>query len=379
MKPALLALPLLLLACSARTFDPRRLAADFAAAEAAYGKDLLDGPQHAAALEAAYAAQGGRLTPERARALRDEDLAPAFQALATLVFYAPKRTHAEDSLVLLRELEVRGLRTEAQVREAHEGLLRARLLAEARDLQARSAALKLEGVPPIAGEGMEPQPFSVLALSEDGRSYAVESLPLEQGPRVVVLSSPHCGFSQKALDALQGDAGLKAAFERSASFVVPPQGSLEPAPFAAWRARHPWLRPKLIYRPEDWEGKGLSGATPTFYFLKDGRLEKKVNSWSPVLAGVPSGKFRRAPGTGGQSMGTSAGVPSMLASGIVAPTSSTLSPWTLAHEQISAPKVGLQSPFISVIGVSAAHAQKAAAKRGTDNDVMRRRMATSGT
>src|ERR1043166_1154002 len=82
---------------------------------------------------------------------------------------------------------------------------------------------------------------------------------------------------------------------------------------------------------------------------------QKMVSWvRPVVACAEAGSLSLASAIGGQSIDCVIGLPSMLAIGIVAPASSTLSPWVRAQVQTLPLYAIPQSPCTSETGVAAA-------------------------
>src|SRR3954463_16453258 len=81
-----------------------------------------------------------------------------------------------------------------------------------------------------------------------------------------------------------------------------------------------------------------------------------VKGPGPFFWRAASGMSSTAIGTGGHTIGTSAGEFSMLAAGTTAPTSNRLSPCVLAHVHTCALLMSAHAPFTSVTGMSFEHA-----------------------
>src|SRR5438876_6648711 len=93
---------------------------------------------------------------------------------------------------------------------------------------------------------------------------------------------------------------------------------------------------------------------------------QKMVSWErPAFPWTAAGSLRLASATGGQSIDGVEGTPSMLAIGILAPASSTLSPWVRAQVQTLPLYAIPQSPWTSETGVAAAQPASSTSPRVT--------------
>jgi hypothetical protein len=167
---------------------------------------------------------------------------------------------ARDALLALATLKRLGAATDKQLRTARELVLKTRMF---------EAGAQFD-LPLLKDESDDRAPTE-LFVEPDGMIRRSITMT---GSQILVVSHPMCGFSAAAMEAIGTEPALAAVFARNARWLVPQEisGDLEPL-------RKPSrFRFTLAYKRtefpmiDSWE-------TPTFYFLKDGRVEKKVQGW----------------------------------------------------------------------------------------------------
>lgn len=106
-----------------------------------------------------------------------------------------------------------------------------------------------------------------------------QSVDLRHGTYLIVVASPGCHFCDEAIRDSATDPLLAALFRR-ALWLSRPDSHFGQADYERWRSRHPDT-PMLVMldvrgwpMPEVW-------ATPQFEFVRDGRVVRSVEGWSP--------------------------------------------------------------------------------------------------
>ena len=119
---------------------------------------------------------------------------------------------------------------------------------------------------------------TALAVSANGSQLTRREVPVSQGAVVVVVGSPSCYFSRLATEAIEHDTELGPVMTKHAIWLIPQSVIRDFGTISRWNEIHPGARFSLIYRQEEWSFLA-SSATPTFYFLKDGKLVSTVVGW----------------------------------------------------------------------------------------------------
>jgi hypothetical protein len=112
-------------------------------------------------------------------------------------------------------------------------------------------------------------------------SWERRELDINRGSQIVVLSSPMCPPCEQAAREIANDPELSRVFREHSLWLAPTHTPLDDQYFRAWSNAHPEFRTTAIYDPDEWPA-AISvelQATPTFFFLVDGKLKKRVLGW----------------------------------------------------------------------------------------------------
>ena len=204
------------------------------------------------------------------RAWYDATISVNFHAAAAAI---------DDQAIVLRELARRGLATDRDFLDHYRGLVHARRFEEAAALQRAHPVDGMEQLPALTGleAGVDGVPTVMRVDPESGRLQR-RAVDLARGTQIVAIVHPGCGFSQRALEAISGDAELSALFEGRSHFVAPPSGRIEFDRFRDWNRAHPGAEIALAYHVDEWPITAMS-STPVFHFFLDGKLVESVSSW----------------------------------------------------------------------------------------------------
>lgn len=215
------------------------------------------------------------LTAQRA-GLADGALEDLFADLSQVAFYTALADAALAMALVLDELARRGLSTAEQMKAAYRSLYGARLLAEAEQLRTRYALPALPRMRVAPGVGNHTPAHIVVT---DGRSevYAVRS-ELPRGPLVIMVASPFCHPSNRAVAAIESDPALKARLAKVMRLMTPHEQGFPLEELQQWNREHPAFPMTMAYHQQGWPMLDLN-FTPQFYFFRDGALIRAMPRW----------------------------------------------------------------------------------------------------
>lgn len=208
--------------------------------------------------------------------LDTDDLKLLFRATHMTARASPSSTLAERLARIISELQSRNALQAWQVAYWQDSLLAARQFDAARAVRLAHPDVAMAQVPEYVDRASGNGP-SVLSLSADAGmlTRADASLP-ETG--LVIVFGEGCGFSQRALAALETQPELADLLRNRTLWMRPATGNLHPEAWAAWN-RNQSLAPLVeAYAESEWPWIDYWG-TPTFYVLRDGQLHAKITGW----------------------------------------------------------------------------------------------------
>lgn len=217
---------------------------------------------------------------DRLESLSGEKLKLVFQATNMAVFYSGEGKYLRQLQTVLQELESNGLVTDEHYRDVHEGMIEARVFADARRMAEEHADLNLEPVPAV---NKSPE----MATHEGPREWAVAAdsyeltqrpVNLKDGPRIFVAAHPKCHFTQDAIQDIEQDPKLSQVMKNHSKWIVPQGRSLAIDAVRKWNNNYSAAPMTLVVERDDWPMIDYWG-TPTFYFLDNGVLKDKVRGW----------------------------------------------------------------------------------------------------
>lgn len=217
---------------------------------------------------------------QRADGLRglpiDELRALAEDAHAVNFYFAGARPEAHREIV--GELLRRSKASDQALADFHAALVAARRWEEARAFSERFPALPLETLPELRDERSDAASPAVLRPDPSAKVLVRQSVVLGKGAQLVVVSHPDCGFSRRAIAALESDDALDRALPARRLYLAPTFGRLGFDRINQWNAQHPRFPHVLVDRPAEWTFI-QTWATPQFLFLVDGKLVEAVTGW----------------------------------------------------------------------------------------------------
>lgn len=217
-----------------------------------------------------YDAQFGaavRALPADAAALDD-----LFRAAYTAQFYTHARAQAADMERIFTALMTLGAATEKHRAQLHEALMKARDFDSARRYASPAQARFVFDDP--LGTGAR----AATAWRVDGASDTATREAIDPLPRIIVVSSAGCGFSRSAMDAIGSDPVLGPVFAREALWLSPPDQLHASEDLHGYAAGHPGATIRVAHTHAEWPMLEAWN-TPNFYFLRDGVVIERVESW----------------------------------------------------------------------------------------------------
>ncbi|OGR98349.1 MAG: hypothetical protein A2016_12030 [Elusimicrobia bacterium GWF2_62_30] len=205
----------------------------------------------------------------------DRALKNAYSLAANYSFYTPEQDSLAAQSEILAELGNRGLANENRAQYLHKGLLDARLFEKASALKELYPAFELQQVPPITGS-LKTKPGELAVYSVKDGGAALEIIKIKKGgPRIVVAARPGCHFADMALAAIEKDPELAPVFEK---YSLPLVSKMDLPSLGSWNKAHR-LQYRVTVSAGDWPGVDFS-FSPTFYFIRDGRILHTARGWS---------------------------------------------------------------------------------------------------
>ncbi|MBA8887209.1 hypothetical protein FHW12_001423 [Dokdonella fugitiva] len=210
--------------------------------------------------------------------LTDEDVRGFDEAAAILSFYTNERRYTKVMRRAYDELARRKLVTPKDRRDMLAYYVAARMLADAHAFIDLPGNADLPAPPRERDERGAAAAASVWRVEDDGASVVRRDVAVGGGAQVVIVGSPWCGFSRKAVAAIEADPVLAERVRAHATWVIP-QGIVPGfGEIAAWNRDHPVARMALVYAREEWP-QIPTWETPGFYVLRDGALAASLLGW----------------------------------------------------------------------------------------------------
>lgn len=220
------------------------------------------------------------------RRLSDGDVALVLRAALAVAAIEPS-LETRDVLADLAELERRGIVAPAWIGGVYRAFIERRDFAAAAALRERHPDANLPEPPLLRDEAHGDGP-TVLDATDDGRTLVRRTLVLEPSQVIVVAG---CHFSKDAVRDIEADPALRTAFSRHVIWITPADGDPADPALAQWNHEHPLAAMRTVYRANEWPSID-SWAMPTFYFLRNGRVESKVSGWQGQRDAVMDGFHR---------------------------------------------------------------------------------------
>lgn len=217
------------------------------------------------------------LSPERLRGYSDETLDAVHDALVKISFYLPdEQSGALRQEKVFEEKVRRGKAAGDDAERIYNAFLMSGLFEKAAAIRLRFPGDSLPEVPVmISGVDSVAAGWRAYELSAEGKKAELVSLP-NGGPRVVMVMRPGCEFAEMAADAIFADPELGPAF-RANGFML--TRKFDAAGVEAVKKRSGFDAVYIARRSSDFPGFSLLRISPTFYFVKDGKILDEFSGW----------------------------------------------------------------------------------------------------
>ncbi len=156
-------------------------------------------------------------------------------------------------------------------------LLRQGDLEGARAFATRHPARNLPSLPQVVDAGAIADGLPAVWTLDPAQPETVTRETADLGTRIVVVSSPGCGFSRAASAEIPRDPVLGPLFRQYAMWLAAPQHLASLAAMQQWNRRHPDAALVIATDPAHWPI--ALDSTPTFHFFRDGRRVATVEGW----------------------------------------------------------------------------------------------------
>ncbi len=148
------------------------------------------------------------------------------------------------------------------------------------------AKLPIEYIPRVEGESPQPGVLAVLRVNAESKTLTREKLFLDGDVKIFVVSFIGCTFSRQAADAIEKHEGLARLMRERSTWIVLP-GALHFNDVLEWNKQHPSTQFSYIDDMKAWSFVD-DWSTPTFYFVKQGKVVAKVKGWPDDAVGISS-------------------------------------------------------------------------------------------
>lgn len=235
---------------------------------------------------------------EKLRPLDGDELELVFRATRLVAFYTMSPEQVAKLELVTSALESRGLAKQIHYSQLYGAYVSIRRFDLAGELSKQHPDVRLEALPEyVQKPGLSEATRTWLSISTETDKLTREAVADSGADQLIVVAHPLCHFSAQAIVDIASDPLLSDLFRKHAQWLVPPGTYLDFAAVQQWRLDYPEQSLHLAYQASDWPEIDYWG-TPTFYFLKNGAVVKKVVGWPPdggkeaILAGFSSAVLR---------------------------------------------------------------------------------------
>jgi hypothetical protein len=146
-------------------------------------------------------------------------------------------------------------------------------------LAKKYSAFNLEALPRVvANDGVDKNLRAIWLIDKAEKHLTREPVHFSSDWQLVAISHPLCHFSKNALTYIKNDKVLAKSFEGHLTLIGPQDGNLQFDVMQKWNAENPSMRIHPVDQQiaftefDQW-------STPTFYFMKAGKVVYKFNGW----------------------------------------------------------------------------------------------------
>ncbi|MDP5211098.1 hypothetical protein, partial [Microbulbifer sp. 2205BS26-8] len=218
------------------------------------------------------------LTNSNLKELDAKDLEYIFQATSIANFYDPDIKYVDDMNKVSEHLRLKGLIKKRHLVDLQNAYISTRQFESARSMVNKKNLDYLKIIPKAhRAENLALKQPTIWEIEKSSLKERAFSIP-QQGPFIIVVSNPLCGFCIAAAKYISGDKELENIFAEHSYWLTEPRGALYFEHFQRWSQNYSKFPVGLIGITPPWPGLGNTG-TPTFYFFSDGKLIQSLRGW----------------------------------------------------------------------------------------------------
>lgn len=232
------------------------------------------------ALELRYQSLFGDLpaSPERLQALPERELIYLLRATTLVAFSSHSPDIADHVHAVVSAMETRGIAQPRDIRDAYNGLLKARRFAEAERYADQHPDADLPAMPAFVDKGTtNPPVLSVWAPDDDGATLVRTAL--DPGP-LQILVTAGCHFSEDAAADISKDPVLGPIFARHARWLLLPPGMEDQQAVRDWNRNFPAAQAVQLYDRSEWTFLPKGWDMPAFFVIRNGEIVEQVSGWA---------------------------------------------------------------------------------------------------
>lgn len=222
-----------------------------------------------------------RLAAEQAQASGDanEDLRLLHRAALERASEFRDDSRIDTARVLHARLHAKALASRQDHRSLQRLLLVSGRIVEARTFTTSVPEAGLPAVPRLDASRTIPDDGVLIWQIEedDGAEPALRQDALDLDLRIVVISSPGCGFSRAAAAAIPSDPELGPVFAQHAVWLTAPHAIADVAALREWNRRNPETKVRIAVDAAQWSV--ALGTTPQFLIFREGHVVDHVSGW----------------------------------------------------------------------------------------------------
>lgn len=222
-----------------------------------------------------------RLAAEQARAGSDasEDLRLLHRAALERATEFRDDARIDTARALHARLHGQALASRQDHRSLQRLLLVSGRIEEARVFTASVPEAGLPAVPRFDASRLLPRDVVRVwqIADDDGLELTLRQDALNLDLRIVVVSSPGCGFSRAAAATIPPDPELGPVFAQHAVWLIAPDAIADVAALRAWNLRNPDAGIRIAVDSAQWPV--ALDTTPQFLVFRDGQLLEHVSGW----------------------------------------------------------------------------------------------------
>ncbi|MDM5177416.1 hypothetical protein PO883_09460 [Massilia sp. DJPM01] len=224
-------------------------------------------------IDAEYAENFGT----RASTIPDDELAAFFAATQYVMFYTLDKSKLPlfekifDRLVDARQA------TPDQYRQLLEMYYALREFKKANSLIEQYNPNALQG-PITVNDLASPSAQRTAWAFQEKRSLTRRVMNLQKGLRLVIIGSPYCGFTKRAVSQIESDPTLAPILREKVTVMAMPDFNFNYDAYTRWNQLHPSLPFTLTHSREEWP-EVTHWVSPVFLFFRNGKLDSTFSGW----------------------------------------------------------------------------------------------------